>query len=311
MKKLLIYSSIIMISFMYHDASAVRLTNQNCKTFLTQFLPPVFHMPLMVDVKKLSPEINSLKSCQYPLYVSESNSGLFYFTELSKGNELVNREYFFSKYDSATSSWEIPINIRKEYSKFYEENKSMNYDEIFITIDNDIYRVNLKEKAFLPQKLNINTKYIETSPMLSADGTTLYFISDRPGGFGGKDIWASERLANNQWGEPYNLGKEINTSDDEESPFLMSDGTTLYFSSKGHNSFGGYDVFVSNHNDDGVWSAPENLGDPVNTTYDDYYYITDSYGKMAYYSSDKQNNGKQDIFIIKYNPFNKINTKVL
>jgi hypothetical protein len=296
---------------MYLDASGVRSTKQNYKGSLTQFLPPVFYTPLMVDVKKLSSEINSLRSCQYPLYVSENNSGLFYFTEFTKGNELVNREYFFSKYDSSTSSWEAPINIRKEYSKFYEENKSMNYDEIFITIDNDIYRVNLKEKAFLPHKLNINTKYIETSPMLSADGTTLYFISDRPGGSGGKDIWASERLANNQWGEPYNLGDAINTSDDEESPFLMLDGTTLYFSSKGHNSYGGYDVFVSTRNDSGAWSAPENLGDPVNTTSDDYYYITDSYGKMAYYSSDKQNKDKQDIFIIKYNPLNKINNKVL
>jgi hypothetical protein len=310
MKKLLIYSSFLVLFFMYHDASGIESTNKICRKALTQISQSIFHTP-MVEVFKLSPEINSMTSCQYPLYVSENNSGLFYFTELKKGNTLVNREYFFSKYNSTDSTWETPINIEKDYSKFYEENKLMNYDEFFITIDNDIYRVDLKEKTFSPEKLNINTKYIETSPMLSADGTTLYFISDRPGGFGGKDVWSSERLANNKWSTPVNLGKEINTSKDEESPFLMSDGATLYFSSKDHYSYGGYDIFVSTRNDDGVWSAPENLGAPVNSTSDDYYYITDSYGKMAYYSSDKLNKGKQDIFIVKYNSLNKGDNRIL
>jgi hypothetical protein len=311
MKKLLIYSSFLVLFFMYHDASGIESTNKICRKALTQISQSIFHAP-MVEVFKLSPEINSLTSCQYPLYFSEMNTGLIYFTELKKGNNhIADREYFFSIYDSTTSSWVKPINIGKEYSTFREVNKIMNFDEIFITINNDIYRVDFKEKTFSPQALNINTKYIETSPMLSTDGTTLYFISDRPGGFGGKDVWASERLANNKWGEPYNLGKEINTSEDEESPFLMSDGTTLYFSSKGHYSYGGYDVFVSTKNDDGIWSAPENLGAPVNSTSDDYYYISDSYGKMAYYSSDKLNKCKQDVFTVKYNSLNKADYKIL
>ena len=176
----------------------------------------------------------------------------------------------------------------------------MNLKEIFITIDNDIYSVDLRGISFDPQKLNINTKYIETSPCLSPDGNTLYFASNRPGGLGGKDIWASERLSNGNWSEPVNLGSKINSKEDEESPFLMADGATLYFSSKGHNSYGGYDVFTTTQNDEGLWSAPENLESPVNTTSDDYYFITDSYGANAYYSSDKAQKGNQYIYNVTF-----------
>ena len=136
----------------------------------------------------------------------------------------------------------------------------MNFQEIFVTIDDDIYSVDLRKSTFSPHKLNINTKYIECSPSLSPDGNTLYFVSDRPGGFGGKDIWSSERLSNGNWSEPVNLGSKVNTAEDEESPFMMADGATLYFSSKGHNGMGGYDIFSTTQNDDGLWSKPENLG---------------------------------------------------
>jgi hypothetical protein len=266
----------------------------------------------MVTVFKLSSEINKLTSCEYPLYVSEINSGLIYCTEVkNENNVIVSQEFFFSQFDSTTSLWEKPINIENEYSKFSEVNKTMNFQEIFITIDNDIYRVDLKSNTYSPQKLNINTKNIESSPVLSSDGSTLYFISDRPGGYGGKDIWASERSSNGTWIEPYNLGSNINTSEDEESPYLMSDGVTLYFSSKGHNSYGGYDIFVTTQNDEGLWADPEKLGAPVNSTSDDYYYITDSYGNMAYYSSDKMGTGNQDIYIVRYNSLNKMDFKTL
>jgi len=304
MKKISILSSILMLFFICQNSLGVASASDVCKKALTQISETLTNTAYMVEVQKLGSEINNMKTCEYPLYVSEINTGLIYFTEQKKGNNL-NREYFFSKYDSITLTWESPINIEKEYSKFCEINKTMNFDEIYITMDYDIYRVDLKSNTFSPQKLNINTKYIETSPMLSADGSTLYFVSDRPGGCGGKDIWASERLSNNKWSEPYNLGKTINTTDNEESPFLMSDGATLYFSSKGHNSIGGYDIFVSTQNNEGLWSAPENIGSDVNSTSDDYYYIPDSYGNIAYYSSDKTVKDKQDIFFVKYNPLIK------
>jgi ribosomal protein L24E len=312
MKKVIILSSLLIAFFLYHDASAITTTNTKCKKALTQISNPVFHSPYMVTVFKLSSAINKLTTCEYPLYVSEINSGLIYCAEVKNGNNVtISQEFFFSQYDSITALWDKPINIEKEYPKFCEVNKTMNFQEIFIAINNDIYRVDLKSNTFSPQKLNINTKNIESSPVLSSDGSTLYFISDRKGGYGGSDIWASERSSNGNWIEPYNLGKYINSSLDEESPYLMSDGATLYFSSKGHNSYGGYDIFFTTQNAEGLWSAAEKLGPPVNSTSDDYYYITDSYGNIAYYSSDKMGEGNQDIYIVKYNSLNRIEFKTL
>ena len=254
-----------------------------------------------VDVKALSTVINGT-SLEFPIYISEINSGLIYYVDYKSGNNGTGtRQFYFSKLDSASGEWSTPINIAKEYSKFQKENMIMNYDVIFITIDDNIYSVDFKNDVFSPQLLSINTKNIECSPSLSPDGSTLYFVSDRSGGYGGKDIWASERLSNGKWSTPYNMGKDINTSQDEETPFIMSDGGTLCFSSVGHNSYGGYDIFTTTQNDDGNWSTPENLGAPVNSTSDDYSFITDSEGGKAYYSSDKMEKNNENIYNVIYN----------
>lgn len=253
------------------------------------------------EIKQLGVEINNGQSSSFPICLSEIRNGLFYYTDINNSSSgLISREFLFSSFDSKTSSWSKPINLEKDYASFQELNKNMNFTEIFITIDNDIYSVDLKKSTFSPQKMNINTKYIECSPSLSPDGNTLYFISNRPGGFGGKDIWSTERKSNGNWSEPVNLGSTVNTKDDDESPFMMADGATLYFSSKGHNSIGGYDIFSTTLNDDGLWSDPETLGTPVNTTGDDLYYITDNFGKCAFYSSDKAQAGKQYIYCVNY-----------
>ena len=300
MKKLSTYSSMLVLFLLCNNVFGIPTYNM-CKKALMHVSQPLLNSARMVEIQKLGSEINNLKACEYPIYVSEVNTGLIYFTELKKGTS-TDREYFFSKYDSSTLKWENPININKDYSKFCEMNKAMKYKEIFITINDDIYRLDLNSRTFSPQRLNINTKYIETSPMLSSDGQTLYFVSDRKGGYGGKDIWASERLANGNWSEPYNLGSSINTIDDEESPYMLSDEATMYFSSKAHNSIGGYDIFVSTRSDEGLWSTPENIGAPVNSTADDFYYVADIHGKTAYYSSDKIEKDKQDIFLVKFEP---------
>jgi hypothetical protein len=307
MRKRQIFPVVLPLLFLFSQSvSGITIASNFCEKALTGISQPLLYTANLIEVHKLSSEINNGKSCEYPLYVSEMNSGIIYLAELkSADNVSTTQEFYFSKYDSTTSSWVKPINIMKDYAKFSEENKIMNFDEIFITIDNDIYRVDLKNKTFSPQKLNFNTKSIETSPTLSPDGSTLYFISDRKGSYGGKDVWASERLSNGNWSEPYNLGKEVNTAEDEESPFMMSDGVTMYFSSKGHSSFGGFDIYMTTLNDEGFWSEPENLGAPVNSTSNDYFYITDSFGNMAYYSSDKLEKDNQDIFFVKYNSFGR------
>ncbi len=132
----------------------------------------------------------------------------------------------------------------------------------------------------------INSGSWESQPSLSADGRTLYFASDRPGGIGKRDIWVS-RLENGKWGEPQNLGPVINTPDDDESPFMHPDGKTLYFMSKGHPGMGGSDIFVARKDDEGAWQVPENLGYPINTEANEGALVVSLDGKTAYFASDQ------------------------
>jgi hypothetical protein len=287
---------------MFINASAFMHVSTNVNPKVKFALNTSTGLKPTINIEKLGSEINSEQTNKFPIFYSEINHGLIYYADhVSSDNKFISRDFLFSKFDSNNSKWEKPISLLKDYSSFQEINRYMNFHEIFITINNDIYSVDLRKSTFSPQKLNINTKYIETSPSLSPDRNTLYFVSNRPGGYGGKDIWSSERLSNGKWSEPVNMGSKINTAEDEESPFIMDDNATLCFSSKGHNSIGGYDIFISTRNDDGFWSNSESLGSPVNTTSDDFCYITDTYGKRAFYTSDKAMPGNQDIYIVSYN----------
>lgn len=142
----------------------------------------------------------------------------------------------------------------------------------------------------------------EPSIFLSRDGKTLFFVSDRKGGAGQKDIWMCDREGD-KWGKPYNPGMQVNSPFNEDSPFLTPDGKTLYFSSEGHNSMGGYDVFYCTRNDKGAWSAPVNMGAPVNNGGDDIFYTPLENGSGAYYSTlNKDGEGDLDLYFIQYFP---------
>jgi outer membrane protein OmpA-like peptidoglycan-associated protein/tetratricopeptide (TPR) repeat protein len=144
----------------------------------------------------------------------------------------------------------------------------------------------------------INSKYSELSISTTNDGKTVYFSSDRPGGYGGFDIYMCKMLDNGKWSEPTNLGPVINTPDDEDAPFIHPDGITLYFSSRGHEGLGGYDIFMSNF-EHGAWQAPENIGYPINTALDDIYFVISADGRHGYYSSEKVGGqGEKDIYRI-------------
>ena len=150
---------------------------------------------------------------------------------------------------------------------------------------------------------NINTKYHESSASLTADGNTLYFISKKPGGIGGHDIYKTEwDKTTKQWGEAENLGPVINTPYREHGVFIHPDGKTLYFSSEGHNSMGGFDIFKSVWDKNKKkWSTPENIGYPINTPDDDIDYVVAASGKHAYYSSCRADGlGEKDIYLITY-----------
>ncbi|MBK9761570.1 MAG: OmpA family protein [Flavobacteriales bacterium] len=150
---------------------------------------------------------------------------------------------------------------------------------------------------------NINSPANETSAWFSFDRKQLYFVSDREGGLGGQDIWMSrwDGVAN-VWGEAENLGPRINTFEDEDGVFIHPDGTTLYFSSKGHSCMGGYDVFKSSFAD-GKWSSATNLGWPVNSPDDDLFFVLTANGTTGYFSSVRPNGlGEDDIYRVDFLP---------
>lgn len=146
---------------------------------------------------------------------------------------------------------------------------------------------------------DINTAAWETHATISADGNTLYFVSDRDGGVGKRDIYRCVKLPNGEWSRALNAGSVLNTIYDEDAPFLTADGKTLYFSSKGHTSMGGFDIFYSKLGEDGEWSAPINMGYPLNTVDDDVFFVPMADGRRAYYSSSKDGGyGLKDIYLI-------------
>lgn len=149
---------------------------------------------------------------------------------------------------------------------------------------------------------NVNGKTThESAACFSADGKWLYFVSDREGGFGGRDIWRSPWDQKKQeWSDPENIGPVINTKYDEAGVFFHPDGKTLYFASKGHETMGGYDIFVSVL-ENGQWTTPKNVGYPINTPDDDVFFVVSASGKHGYYSSFRPDGvGEKDIYMITF-----------
>ncbi|RME15667.1 MAG: hypothetical protein D6799_05755 [Bacteroidetes bacterium] len=154
----------------------------------------------------------------------------------------------------------------------------------------------------------INTEYHESSASYAPDGRTLYFVSDRKNGMGGRDIWMSTRMPDGKWTTPINLGEPINTPQDEEGVFFHPDGKTMFFSSKGHGGKGGYDVFVSVF-DEGHWSDPVNIGEPVNGPGDDIFIVLTANGKKGYFSSSAESGKDKDIYELEFIPNFKLKNK--
>lgn len=145
----------------------------------------------------------------------------------------------------------------------------------------------------------VNTSGWESQPSISPDGGTLYFVSNRAGGYGGYDIWKS-RLSAKGWGPPENLGPAVNTSYNEQSPFIHPDDSTLYFCSDGWPGMGGQDLFVSRLSKDGKWQEPENLGYPINSNGNETGLSLTANGDYAFFSSNKlEGMGGFDIYTFK------------
>jgi outer membrane protein OmpA-like peptidoglycan-associated protein len=150
-----------------------------------------------------------------------------------------------------------------------------------------------------PTKLegDVSSPYCDSWPALTADGSTLYFVSDRPGGFGGYDIWRTHRLPGGSWGPAENLGPTLNSPGDEFDVFLHPDDSTLYFSSDYHPGFGGFDIFLSRKLPSGKWDTPQNLGYPLNTPWDEFDFFVNASGTTGYMNSDRWGGqGLQDLY---------------
>lgn len=171
----------------------------------------------------------------------------------------------------------------------------------------DIYQSILQGDHFsTPKKLRgeVNSYSWDGHCSLSPDGRTLYFSSERSGGFGGRDIYkATLSLPDSVWGNVMNLGDSINTPFDDDAPFIHADGITLYYSSKGKTSMGGYDIFHSVMRlEDSTFKKTENLGYPINSTADDIYFVLGATGTRGYYSSGKkEGKGMKDIYQVEPN----------
>ncbi len=207
-------------------------------------------------------------------------------------------------------SWTSPEKLEFCKSELNEATISVSADERRIYIYNDasgggdIYYSDFAKNQFEDIKeftnKGVNSKSWETHCSVTPDGRDLYFVSDRPGGYGGRDIYRIVKLPNGSWSEPQNLGPEINTAQDEDSPFIAVDNKTLYYSSNSAKSMGGFDVFVTIRDDLNNWSTPVNMGYPINSTGDDIFYTTTFDGQKGYLSSFRKNGfGEKDIYEIK------------
>jgi hypothetical protein len=214
------------------------------------------------------------------------------------GNSIVYTErrgivnvIFYSRKERG--KWQPPIEITSEINAGEDcSSCSLNSDgtELFLyktdNYDGAIYSSLYKDGYWTPIKKlnkNINTKFYESHASISADGKKLYFTSNRDGGQGNLDIYVSEKDGSGDWGPAVNLGSAVNTPYNEDTPFITTDGITLYFSSEGHTSMGGYDNFKSQLVASS-WQTPENLGYPINSSDDDKFYQPMDNGKNAYYS---------------------------
>lgn len=188
-------------------------------------------------------------------------------------------------------------------SKFVKNEKGK---QIQIKLYSTTYPIKSK-KDILELPFN-SEEYSNTHPAISLDGNTLYFVSDRSGGFGGSDIYVVKK-ENGKWTAPKNLGSEINTPQNETYPFIASDNT-LYFSSNGREGLGGYDIYKSTI-ENGKWLKAENLNTPINTNANDFAFVLDSANKAGYFSSDRTGGkGKSDIYKFNFDA-TKLSYKIL
>ncbi|MFO0477885.1 MAG: OmpA family protein [Bacteroidota bacterium] len=220
------------------------------------------------------------------VYQSDKEKEAFMVAQSDKAGNFNAGElmpYPFNQTDDGQGGCSISIDNKRLYF-------SMTRNEGGAQQNCDIYvSENINDEWQPIKKISANVNhpiFWDSQPSVSADGNTIFFASDRPGGYGGIDIYITQRdVITGEWSIPKNAGPKINTRGDEKTPFIHSDSKTLYFSSNGHFGFGGYDLFYCRKNENNQWLDPENIGTPINTEADDTGFFVSSNGKTAYFFS--------------------------
>lgn len=260
--------------------------------------------PIHVDQKNLGQTINSPNANNRPI-VNNDETKIVYISEL----KFYDAVYMAEKNDQ--NEWKAPMNLTPQIQSegnLYSSSLDKDGDKMALFKSNpyngDIYVTEYdkeNDRWKTPEKLgkNINSRYWETHACFCDDEEKrLYFTSNRKGGIGGIDIYYSEYNEEKQeWGPAQNLGPQINTPYNEETPFMTKDGKRLYFSSQGHDGMGGFDIFYTERIGENEWSEPVNIGYPINTTDDDLFFCPVQNGHAGYIAKyGKDGYGNQDIY---------------
>lgn len=276
-----------------YDIELVRFQMQTCHNAQQMMRKPV----LVID-RNLEGPVNGRFSEFNPVISADENTLLF-----TRQLQFYDAVFWTVRRDGV---WSEPVNLTPQLGvdeDYYTSSLSHDGRTLLLyrtdTFDGNIYQSIFDGNSWSGvTKLNnnINTKYWESHATMSRDGRRIYFTSNRRESIGGLDIFMSERDSTGDWGPAVNLGPEINTVYNEETPFLANNDRTLFFSSRGHYNIGGYDIFRSDLGPDGRWSTPVNIGYPVNTTDDDLFFMPVGKGDRGYYSRfDDAGQGRMDI----------------
>jgi outer membrane protein OmpA-like peptidoglycan-associated protein/tetratricopeptide (TPR) repeat protein len=263
--------------------------------------------PFKAEIDILGTAINTMESEYCPMVTADNNT-LVYMRKVGIGKVDNPTTSIMISRKAGSNKWGEPQKLNIEDVEKYENldialaGLSADGQTIFLNIgkglEQDIFKGKIEDNVIKDiEKLNsnINTPYYEGRVSLTSNGMELYFVSNRPGGFGGTDIYKSVRTKKGDWGVAENIGQAINTKYNENSPFIHPDNITIFFSSEGHKTIGGNDIFRST-NKFNAWSEPENLGFP-NSTKDDLYFVLNASGQIGYFSTSKNNiYNKHNIF---------------
>lgn len=253
--------------------------------------------PVIFEPVALPPPLNQYKLQYFPVLTVDNNSIIF---TRRLGTDPRHDEDIYISVRNEEGRWTEPVSISGEInSRMNEGTCTISADGktlIFTSCQDtnsfgscDLYiSKKVGERWSKPSNIGrpINSSAWESQPSLSADGRTLYFVSNRRGGKGLRDIYVSKMNADNQWQQPVNLGDTINTKEDDISPFIHVNGESLYFASEGHLGFGGLDLYLSEKSAEG-WSLPKNLGYPINDNNDQASLFITADGNKGYYSHEE------------------------